>query len=181
MLAASIVMFCRITIAFLFIYSSGSKLLSLRDFAVTIGDFKLFPRRWSKPAAYIFVAGELITMILVVIGGVVLPIAFLLAMLLLIGFSIALASALWRKLDLNCNCFGRTERRISSHDLIRNLLLTLCSLTGLWMASSATTNLSMGEIVLLALMSAVVLFIVIQLRDIVETLWYSFTVTGERR
>lgn len=181
MLADFIVMFCRITIAFLFLYSSGSKLLSLRDFAVTIGDFKLFPRHWSRLAACIFVAGELIVLILTVIGGIVLPIAFLLAMLLLVGFSIALASALWRKLDLNCNCFGRTERRISSYDLIRNLLLILFSLTGLWMTSSATTNLSVGEIVILALMSAVALFIIIQLRDIVETLWRPFIVTGERR
>lgn len=181
MLTASLVMFCRITIALLFLYSGGSKLLSWRDFAVTIGDFKLLPRRWSKPAACIFIAGEFITMILVVIGGVVLPGAFLLALLLLVGFSIALASALWRKLDLNCNCFGRAESRLSFYDLIRNLLLILSSLTGLWMASSATTSLSVGEIVLLAVMSAVMLFIVIQLRDIVETLLHSFIVTGERR
>ncbi|HEY0756951.1 MAG TPA: MauE/DoxX family redox-associated membrane protein [Ktedonobacteraceae bacterium] len=180
MLAASLVMFCRITIALLLLYSGGSKLLSWRDFAVTIGDFKLFPRRLSKPVAYLFVASEFMTMILAVIGGVVLPAAFLLAMLLLVGFSSALASALWRKLDLHCNCFGRTERRISSYDLIRNLLLIVCSLTGLCLAGFATTNLSVGEIILLALMSAVLLLIVIQLRDIVETLWHSFPVPGER-
>ena len=181
MLAASLLMFCRITIAFLFLFSFGRKILAFRDFAVTVSDFKLFPRRWSKTIARFFLGGEIATAILVIFGGNMLFLGFLLATVLLAAFSIALETALWRNINMSCNCFGRTEQRISPYDVVRNGLLIMCTLFGLWMLGSASQRLSIEEIILLALMSAVFLLFVTNLGDIVETLRRPFSVFEERR
>jgi hypothetical protein len=181
MLVASLLMFCRITIAFLFLFSFGRKVLAFRDFAVTVSDFELFPRRWSKTIAGFFLGGEIATAILVIFGGNMLFLGLILAIVLLAAFSVALGTALWRNINMSCNCFGRTERRISHYDVVRNGLLILCSLAGLWMLSSASQRLSVGEIILLALMSAVFLLLITNLDDIVETLRRPFPVFEERR
>jgi len=181
MLAASLLLLSRITIAFLFLFSFASKMLAFRDFAVTVSDFKLFPRRWSKTIAGFFLGGEIATAILVIFGGKMVFLGFLLATVLLAAFSVALETALWRHINMSCNCFGRTERRISHYDVVRNGFLLLCSLPGLWMLSSTSQRLSVGEIILLALMSAMFLLCVTNLGDIVETLRRPFPVFEERR
>lgn len=181
MFATYLVMFCRITIAFLFIFSFASKILSLRNFAVTIGDFKVFPRRWSKGAALLFLGGDITTAVLLTVGGDLLLIGFLLAMVLLTIFSVALVIGLWRKIDVNCNCFGRNEQRISRYDVARNVFLILCSLIGLWMLKYDQRSMFSGEIIMLALISLVVLTFAINLDDVVETLRRPFVVSEERR
>jgi len=181
MLATSLLMVCRITIALLFFSSFGRKVLAPGDFAVTVGDFKLLPRRWSKTVAWLFLISEIATAVLMALGGGLLSLGFLLASVLLAVFSAALGTALLRKIQMSCNCFGRTERRISRYDVARNGCFILCSLIGLWMARYALQALSGNEIILLALMSAVFLMIATNLEDIVETLHRPFPVREERR
>src|SRR5579884_2855056 len=170
MFTTYLLVFCRVTIALLFIFSFCGKLLALRDFAVTIGDFKLLPRKWSKGAAILVTMDVNLTFI-----------GFLLAITLLMIFSVALVTALWRKLDMSCNCFGRTEQRISHYDVIRNGIFILCGLTGLWLLRYAPQGLSVSEIILLALMSTVFLLFIVKLDDIVETLRQPFPNFEERR
>lgn len=179
--ATYILMFCRMTIAVLFLVSFGRKLLAFRDFAITVGDFKLFPRRWSKTVAWLLLNGEIATAILVSLGGDLLLLGFLLAMVLLVVFSIALMTALWRNINMSCNCFGRTEQRISPYDVARNTFLALCSVLAWWVSRYPIESLSSGEIVLLALMSIVFLLCVTNLGDIVETLRRPFPVFEGRR
>lgn len=181
MLATDVLMFCRITIAILFLFSFGRKVLTYRDFAVTLGDFKLFPRRWSKTVAWLFLSGEITTAMLVSFGGDGLLPGFLLATALLAVFSAALATALWRHIKMSCHCFGRTERPISSYDVARNAFLALCSVLGLWMLRYPLQIASPAEMILLALMSLVFLLGVTNLSDIVETLRAPFPVFEERR
>lgn len=181
MFASYVLMFCRITIALLFMFSFGSKALALRDFTVAIGDFRLLPRRWSRKITWLFLSGEIASSVLVISGGHLLPIGFLLATVLLTAFSIALLMALWRKFDMSCNCFGRTEHRISYYDVIRNMYLIVCCLIGLWILRYASQGLSSGEIVLLILMSAVILIFVTNSADVVKALCRPFQVTEERR
>ncbi len=181
MFTTYLLVFCRVTIALLFIFSFCGKLLALRDFAVTIGDFKLLPRKWSKGAAILFLIGEITTAILVTMDVNLTFIGFLLAITLLMIFSVALVTALWRKLDMSCNCFGRTEQRISHYDVIRNGIFILCGLIGLWLLRYAPQGLSVSEIILLALMSTVFLLFIVKLDDIVETLRQPFPNFEERR
>lgn len=187
MLTSYLVLFCRSTIALLFIFSFGSKALALREFVVTIGDFKLLPHRWSRAAALLLLGGELITALLVIIGGGMLAVGFLLAAALLTIFSVALISVLRRKIAVGCNCFGRTERRVSYYDVARNVYLLLCSFVGLiglivlGILKRALQDLPSGELILLVVMSAFVLFAVIHLGEVVETLRQPFPVMEERR
>lgn len=181
MLATSLLMFLRVTIALLFFIAFGRKTLAVRDFAVTVGDFKVLPRRWSRVVAVLFLSGECVTALLVALGGDLLFLGFLLAIALLAIFSVALISALWRNIDMHCTCFGRTEQRISRYDLVRNACLILCCLPGLWMRGDASQSLPGSEIILLILMSAVFLLVVTNLNDIVETLRQPIPVPEERR
>jgi len=176
MFAVSLLMFCRISIALLFIVSAGSKTLAIRDFEVTVGNFKLLPRRWNKPATWLFLGGEIATVVLIAIGGSLLLIGFLLAIALLAVFAIALVSALLRDIDISCNCFGKTERHISPYDVVRNILFILCSLSGMWMLIYTPQNLDVGEITLLTFMSAVFVVLVANLSDVIETLLLPFSV-----
>lgn len=176
MFAAYFLMFCRITIAFLFTFSFSSKILALEDFEVAVRDFKLLPRHWNKTAALLFLGLEFSTAALVTIGSYLLPIGFLLAVVLLTVFSVALVIVMRRDTNVSCNCFGRTERHISYYDVVRNLLLVLCSLIGLYTLRYASQVLARDEIILLALMSIVFVVFVTNLDDVVETLHHPFSV-----
>lgn len=181
MFATYILLFCRSTLALVFLFSLGGKLLAFRDFVVTIGDFKLLPRRWSKAVAWFVLGSELITAALLICGGEVLPPGFLLALVLLTVFSVALGLALRRKIAMSCTCFGRTERRISRYDVVRNVCLICYGLVGLWMVRETPQNVTIGEFILLVFMSAVFLLVVTNLKDIVETLGRPLPVREERR
>lgn len=170
-MTTSVLLFCRLTVAFLFVFSSYRKLLALQDFAVTIGDFKLLPRRWSKTVAWLFLGAEMTIVLCVLLGGYLLAPGFLLATVLLIVFSLALLTALKRHISMSCNCFGRTERPISRYDVARNMLLILWSLVGLFLARDVSQQLTWDTALLLALMSLVFVLCATNLEDIVETLF----------
>ncbi len=187
MFAAYLLMFCRIAIVLLFIFSASGKVLSLADFEVAIGDFKLLPRRWSKIVALLFLGGEIATVVFLTIDSGLLSIGFLLSITLLAVFSAALVTALQRNIgmSLSCNCFGKSERRISHYDVARNILLILCSLIGLWMLRYAPHPqvLAGSEVTLLGLMSAVFVVFVTNLGDVIETFCQPFSVneSGDRK
>ncbi|VAW31414.1 hypothetical protein MNBD_CHLOROFLEXI01-448, partial [hydrothermal vent metagenome] len=77
-----LVTFCRVTVGMLFAYSFVSKVGKLPQFAQTITNFKLLPERWSQPMALLFLMGELTVVVLALIGGQWLSVAFGLAILL---------------------------------------------------------------------------------------------------
>jgi uncharacterized membrane protein YphA (DoxX/SURF4 family) len=176
MFAAYLLLFCRISIALLFIFSAASKALALKDFEVTVDRFKLLPRHWNKAAARLFLGGEIVTVILIVIGGSVLLVGLLLAIALLALFAIALLSALSRGIDTSCNCFGKSERRISPYDVVRNVLFILCSLSGLWLLRYTPQHLEASEVALLTYMSAAFVLLAANLSDIIETLLRPFSI-----
>lgn len=180
MMTTSVLLFCRLTVAFLFVFSSYRKILALQDFAVTIGDFNLLPRRWSKTVAWLFLGAEMAIALFVILGGYLLAIGFSLAIVLLTVFSLALITALKRHISMSCTCFGRTERPISRYDVARNMLMILWSLVGLFLAMYVPQQLTWETTLLLALMSLVFLLCATNLEDIVETLFRPFPVHEER-
>jgi len=174
MTAEQALMFTRVAIAVLFLLSAGGKLLAMQEFTRTVTDFRLLPRHWSKAAALLFIAGEVAVVGLAAIGGSLLPAAFVLAVALLAIFAVALASVLGRGIDMSCSCFGRSDRHISGYDIARNLLMLLCSLAGLWLLGYPRHGLPVGQAALLALMGGVFVVLVVNLRDVVETLRQPF-------
>jgi hypothetical protein len=171
-------MFCRIVIALLFTVSASGKTMALTDFEVAISDFKLLPRRWSHVIARSVLGAEALVIVLVSLGGTYLVFGFLLAIALLAVFTVALTSALRGNTNLSCNCFGRTQKRISRYDVARSFLLILCSLTGLAMLHSDSRGLAWSETILVALMSLVFVTLMTNLGDIIETLRHPFPVSS---
>jgi Methylamine utilisation protein MauE len=165
-----ILMFVRMFILFAFAASFLGKVGDIRGFQETIVDFQLLSTYKSKIIALMFLSAELLTSLMMLIGGDMLILGFLLAIILLIIFSIALISALKRKVRVNCNCFGQNNQRISIYDTIRNLLLILSNFVGIWAYMNASLRLSWEEVILVSCIAACFVVLVTNLSDIVETL-----------
>jgi hypothetical protein len=177
MLASVTLVFCRVAIASVFALSAGGKALDVVRFEESVSDFRLLPTGWSKAAAWIFIFLEFVVVLAMVVGGGALPIGFVLALALLAVFSAALGVTLRRGLRVSCNCFGHTERRVSPYDVGRNGVLIACSLVGATTSvSSPPPPSSTIEAVLASLMALCFVVLVINLRDVVKTLFQPFRI-----
>jgi len=81
---------------------------------------------------------------------------------------------LMRKRRVVCNCFGHSERRISPYDVLRNILLTACSLSGIWALVEPQQGLPATDTMLMGLMAACCVALVTNIADVVETLRQPF-------
>ncbi len=122
--------FCRVVIGLVFGLSFFSKVVDLSAFEQTIIRFALLPQPLSRLFAWVFLGGELAVAVLVALGGALLGVGFLLGAALLLVFSGALVSVLRRHIQTPCNCFGATEKPVSSADVWRNVGFLLCALGG---------------------------------------------------
>lgn len=130
MFAIYVLAFCRIVIGIVFAWSFVGKIRDLSAFTNTIARFNLLPSQLNRLVVFIFVGGELAVSGFMIIGGAFLFLGFLLALLLLLIFCIALASVLHREIQTSCNCFGASEKQISQYDIVRNIGFILCALGG---------------------------------------------------
>ncbi len=145
--------FCRFTIGFMFLVSATGKLRDVKAFIDAIANFNLLPSRLNTIAAYLFICGEVVVVATLTIGGVFLSVGFLLAICLLLFFSVALVISLGRKMSISCNCFGVSKSPISMYDLWRNGVFIVCAVVG-YKTQSAAGSLSILDFVLLALLAA---------------------------
>src|SRR6185436_7717970 len=106
MLTTYLLIFCRATLGLLFALSFSGKAPNLPPFERTISNFGIFPARFNRLAAFAFLMGELSVILLMALGGPWLGVGFGLAALLLIIFSLALGSALARRLQVLGNRWG---------------------------------------------------------------------------
>jgi hypothetical protein len=134
MMLPYLLIFCRLVIGLVFAISFVGKARDTGQFAKTIGRFELLPRRWHKTAALLFLGGETAVVILLIAGGPLLPLAFALAGLLLLLFTLALLSALRRNIETSCHCFGSSDKPLTYYDVGRNAGFIACSLLGWWLA-----------------------------------------------
>lgn len=165
-----LLIFCQSVIALVFALSGIGKAKDVAAFQEAIDDFKLLPQKWSKSVAWLFLIGEFVVVVSMVLVANLLPIGFLLATLLLITFSSALTIALWRKQKIVCNCFGQTEKRISGYDVIRNVIFILCALLGFflsWILNSPSENLDFVSVIWVGLIGAIFVTFITNLNEIV--------------
>lgn len=161
--------FCRLVLGLTFTFSFVSKARDIRQFTTTIANFDLLPRRWTKIAVLLFLSGEAAVVILMIVGGLLLPAGFALAGLLLLLFTLAILSALRRNIHTFCNCFGASVRPLTYYDVWRNAGFMACSLVG-WrliaqapMTESQSTWAEMG---LLAFLAALFVMVWTQLNQV---------------
>jgi hypothetical protein len=158
MLPAYLLAFCRIALGLTFALSFGGKVRDVGQFTGTIRKFDLLPGRWAGPAAVLFLGSEAAVIVLLTLGGRLLPLAFALAGLLLFVFTLALLSALRRGIETPCNCFGASAEPVSYLDIWRNTGLISLAALGFWTAradGAATLFPNLIEAVLLLIMAAV--------------------------
>jgi hypothetical protein len=111
---------CRFILGLTFSISFYRKATNFEEFEYSFEGFQILPNNLIRPAAYLILSGELILVGLFVLGGNFLSVAFPLALLMLLIFTLAMLSVIVRKIENPCSCFGATDNLISGYDMLRN-------------------------------------------------------------
>lgn len=135
--------FWKLTVGLLFLISAISKLKSFSQYVDTVRDFRLLPESFTRLAAVLVLISELLIVLFLFKWQVI---AFCLASILLIIFSAAFASVLFRNVQTTCNCFGTSQHPISQVDLVRNFGFLLCSCGGGWLATKPENTVSLAPL-----------------------------------
>jgi uncharacterized membrane protein YphA (DoxX/SURF4 family) len=166
--------FSRIALGLVFAASSIGKLRDFPVFARTVENFQVLPRQIVQVCAYIFLGGEITVVVLMILGSNSLLLAgFLMAILLLSVFCVALFAVLIRRLQVPCNCFGSSQRPASSADIWRNVGFLACAFVGiasLTALSDTATNINLLEAGLLGMMALVFVALSVYLGEVMEAL-----------
>ena len=178
MLVALTLIMSRVAIGVVFALSATGKARDIAGFRESVSEFRLLPASWVNAAVWSFLCLECAVVIAMVIGNGLLLLGFILAACLLLTFSMALSLALLKGAKMTCNCFGRTQERISYYDVARNAMLFVCSLAGCWAVFGFSAGLSTSQLILALLMSACFVVFVSNVRAVVETLRQPFRIGG---
>lgn len=124
-----------------FLVSAVSKVRNTTSFADFVDSVRaLSPARlpFARPVALLVVvleiavaASQLVPVEAVSTGGLVLAIS------LLTVFTIAIVSAIRRRVTARCACFGRSDKQLGGMHVFRNVLLIGVAVSGLFLRSSA--------------------------------------------
>lgn len=115
----------RVVLGCVFLVSTVSKLrgrAAFRAFRLSLRELSVLPRAWVTPAAALTAGAELCVVLLLLTGSTTV-LGSALAVVLLAGFSAAIAISLRRGVRAPCRCFGRTSRPLGVPHLARNALL----------------------------------------------------------
>ncbi|MBD3334892.1 MAG: hypothetical protein GF355_05200 [Candidatus Eisenbacteria bacterium] len=112
----------RIVLAAIFAYAAVGKLADPQGFARALWNYRMFP-----DAVIPYMALGVPALELVVAAGILLPPlqrgASLIYLLLLVAFIISLGSAMARRLDVDCGCFGEGSSSVGPLLIVRNVAL----------------------------------------------------------
>ncbi len=116
--------FLQICLALLFLYSGGIKIFQPMAFARALYNYHLLPDSLLYPVAVVLPYLEFVTGFLLLIDRLRLA-ALDVAIILLAVFTLAVASALVRGLDISCGCFSLAPdgRHVSVLKILENLVL----------------------------------------------------------
>ena len=125
-------LFLRIVLGGLFIYAGWLKLFDMQGFMKDTGHYRILPHDLLPITAIILPAIEVITGICLILG-LLMDGALTITTGLIVVFLIAIESAIIRKLDIYCGCFGTSDAElIGINVLLRDFLLFLFTVP-LWM------------------------------------------------
>lgn len=163
--------FCRWTIGLVFVLSCTAKLRDVTTFTDTIRRFKLLPDQLVRLAAWVILSSESVILVTMLIGSRLLAWGFLLAGALLLIFCLALLSVLLRRIQTPCNCFGAFSKTpVSSLEIIRSLIFSLCAISGYGLFQMAQGNpetLGLLEWILSGISAMVFVLTMVRLKEIV--------------
>ncbi len=120
-----LLLFIRIVLGSLFIYSAALKIMDAEYFAKSLYNYRILPAETLNLFALIIPWLELVIGLLLVLGIFVKESA-LLGSILMIIFIAAIVSAVARGLDIDCGCFGTKDgTRVGLLKIIEDLLILL--------------------------------------------------------
>jgi putative oxidoreductase len=99
----------RVALGAIFLYAAATKLPDMGAFAEAVANYRMMPAAL-VPAAAAAVIGIEIAVGLLLVSGRLARAAALVSTALLAAFTIGIAQALARGIDLRCGCFGSSER-----------------------------------------------------------------------
>lgn len=171
MLFPYLLAFCRVVIGFVFTFSGLGKVRDVPQFVRSIAQFDILPQPVRMSSAVLVIVCECAVALAMLIGGSLVRIGFVLAVVLLVMFSVVLLSTLRRRISVSCNCFGANKQVVSFVDVGRNVCLIVCACGG-YAVSFATggeqIGLSVIEWGLAFVIAAFFSMIVINIREIVS-------------
>jgi uncharacterized membrane protein YphA (DoxX/SURF4 family) len=133
----AIVLLARLALGGVLFYAGFVKLGSGYQFAETIANFRLLPAQANQVLAVVLPWCEIATGLLLIFG-VWVRAAGLLATGFFVVFALAVASALARGLDIECGCFGTgSASRVGLYALLVDVAWLLCAALVLWRAQEA--------------------------------------------
>ena len=119
------VLFARLLVASVFLMAGAAKLAQRQTFARDVQQYRLLPSVLARGYAFVLPWVELLVAVSL-FSGVLARAAAGLALLLLLSFVFAVTSAMKRRLNLTCQCFGLLYReRVGSATLARDGILAL--------------------------------------------------------
>ena len=124
---------CRLVLIFIFLYSSLSKIRSVKSFEKAIANTGLVKNHMILPLAIVIISSELFTSLLLLIGqreGI--TAAFVASLVMLIVFTSVILYLLRNNIKTSCQCFGASsEELVSYYEVGRNIMLMGIALIGL--------------------------------------------------
>ncbi len=125
--------FFRIVLGGILIFAGIVKLIDMAGMAESIENYRILPRAWVNLSAIVMPALEVVVGIFLILG-IWMDGALLITTGLFVLFILAVESAIWRGLNIQCGCFGLSDSEIVGMKvLIRDGLFLLGTLP-LWIA-----------------------------------------------
>jgi uncharacterized membrane protein YphA (DoxX/SURF4 family) len=112
---------CRLLVGGLFLYAAATKVPDMAKFAEEVANYRLLPAALVPGVAAVVIGLELVAGLALVTGIAARPAAVALSGLLAI-FTVGIAQALARGIDLRCGCFG-TEEAATWWTVVRDLAI----------------------------------------------------------
>ncbi len=165
--------FSRIVLGLVFSASSFAKLRNFAAFEAAVRGFRVLPQRLVRPGTRLVLASEIAVAAVMVVAPRLLGFGFLLGIFLLLAFTVALLSLLFRKIQTPCACFGMSPRPVSVVDVCRNVGFVGCALLGVGSLSAlhgVQTRVNLGETTLLGLMAVVFAVLSVHAAEMLDTL-----------
>jgi len=123
------VYFARFFLALVLIVAGAAKLFQVEEFRRAVASYQLLPQVFSRPVATWLPRVELGAGLMLAFGLVLVPVAYLSALLLAV-FGAAVSINLIRGKEMSCNCFGAsTPEKMTWLTVVRNLVLTCMALS----------------------------------------------------
>ncbi len=122
----------RLALAGIFVYAAGAKLLDPARFVADLGNYRLLPAAATYAAGLLVPWAEVVCALALLtrpwrLGG------WPLAATLGAGFTIFVASAWMRGLDISCGCFGSSVRSpVTAWATLRTIPYPLLAAVGFW-------------------------------------------------